>query len=498
MSASATDRERREPRWPLLLLITLGSAVRVPQLSHSLFESHSFRQTQTAFVIREYARHGIDLLTTPLPIFGASANVPMEMPIFQGVAALVVRLGVSPEMAGRLLGLIGFQVTCLLLWVLVRRWFAGGPATVSVALMQFLPFGLAWGASSLIDFTSVALGIGMVVCLDSYVRSGGTVQLLVGACSAWICALVKVTTALPWCVLLLFAFAFAFTSVPGGRKPLSRVVTALAFGPGVAVLAAAVWTRFADDIKKGQAATQFLTSDELAAWNFGDISLRTSASSYFDLGVHALSEVAGPVGLGLLVAVGGALAGSGSRWHRWGLIASVASAPAVFFNLYAVHSYYWIAVFPMLCALTALGVVKAAERLSPPASNRSGVAALLTGVLVVSAAAIPSGSSEVLQLLRSPSTPNLSVRLSAGTQPDEQVLVIGCDWDPTLLYGADRHGFMVRNTSPAALPPVESIPNYRHLISCDSALDPDDYLPDGWRAAPTSDPALYSIERVSP
>ncbi|GAA2490370.1 hypothetical protein GCM10009858_30520 [Terrabacter carboxydivorans] len=472
----------------------MGSAVRVPQLSHSLFEPHAFRQTQTAFVIREYARHGVDLLTTPLPVFGAGADVPMEMPIFQGTAALIAGLGVSAETAGRILGLVGFQVTCVLLWVLVRRWFDAGTATVSVALMQFLPFGLAWGASSLIDFSSVAFALGMLVCLDSYVRTGRAGQLLLGAGSAWICALVKVTTALPWCVLLLFAFA----SVRDVRRPLARMGTALALGPGIAVIAAALWTRFADDVKRGQPATHFLTSGELAAWNFGDLARRTSEYSYSGLGFHAFLEVGGPLGVGVVVAAVGALAGLGSRWHRWGLLASAASAPTVFFNLYVVHSYYWIAVFPMFCTLVALSIVKAAGRLSSSASGRARLAALTTGLMIVAAGAAPIGSFEVFQFLRSPSTPELSVRLAAITRPDEQVLVIGCDWDPTLLYGADRSGFMIRNTTPAALPPPGSIPGYSHLVSCDDTLHPDDYLPEGWRAAPTSDPALYTVERIAP
>ncbi|KRF45528.1 hypothetical protein ASH01_06800 [Terrabacter sp. Soil811] len=468
--------------------------MRIPQLGHSLFEAHSFRQTQTAFVIREYMRHGTDLLTTPLPVFGASANVPMEMPLFQGLAAQIARVGISAEMAGRILGLIGFQVAAVLLWVLVRRWFATTAATLAVALMQFLPFGLAWGASSLIDFSSVALGLGMVVSLDGYVRRGGAVGLALGAGSAWICALVKVTTAFPWCVLLLFAFA----AVRGTRRPLGRIVTALALGPGVAVLVAGLWTRFADNVKGGQPATRFLTSDELAVWNFGDVSMRTSGSSYSSLGLHAFLEVGGPLGVGVLVAVFGALADRGSGWHRWGLVTATASGPIVFFNLYAVHSYYWIAVFPMVCALMALGIVTAAERLPTPATGKARLTALLAGLMVVSAIAIPLGSSEALQFARSPSTPDLSARLAAMTHPDEQVLVIGCDWDPTLLYGADRHGFMIRDGLASSRPSAASITNYRYLLSCDDALKPEDYLPAGWRASRTADPAMYSIEPVTP
>lgn len=149
----------------VIAIIFLGTMVRVPQLGHLLYESHSFRQTQTAMVVRQYSRNGIDLFSTPLPVFGAGADVPFELPLFQAGAALLSHTGLSVEASTRLLGLMFFQISALLLWVLVRRWHSVRAAHVALALMQFLPFALAWGAAALIEFMAVAAGLAMVVAL---------------------------------------------------------------------------------------------------------------------------------------------------------------------------------------------------------------------------------------------------------------------------------------------------------------------------------------------
>src|SRR5450631_4829333 len=117
----ASEKPRIVTWWLLSTLLGIGTLIRIPQLHHSLYESsqpdlgYSFRQTQTAFVIQKYATDGIDLLSTPLPLFGRSSNVPMEFPLFQALGSLIVNMGVRPDEAARVLALVSFQATGWLL-----------------------------------------------------------------------------------------------------------------------------------------------------------------------------------------------------------------------------------------------------------------------------------------------------------------------------------------------------------------------------------------------
>jgi len=338
---------------------------------------------------------------------------------------------------------------------------------------------------------AVGLGLGMVLALDTYLRKGSPRHLVLGAVAAWLCALVKITTLVPWSVLLVFAAL----SLPRTRRGITRSAAAAVLGPGVGLLLATLWSRYADSVKSHEAATRFLTSSELADWNFGSVAIRLSATSNQAMAYHALVEVGGPLGLGLITAAVGARVGVGSPWHRGGLAMTFISGPLVLFNLYAVHSYYWVAVLPALAALAALGIVALVDRLARGASRPARVAAMLTGVFIMVAVAVPGGPGEVAQFAHPNSPPGLSARVAAQTAPDEQLLVVGCDWDPTLLYAADRTGFMIRNTSKEAEPSQRSMSSYRHLVSCNASIDPSGYLPEGWRAVATADNLIYLVVR---
>jgi hypothetical protein len=47
--------------------------------------------------------------------------------------------------------------------------------------------------------------------------------------------------------------------------------------------------------------------------------------------------------------------------------------------------------------------------------------------------------------VRTPVTDPGSERIRAATNANDLILVVGCDWNPTTLYFADRRGLMLRN-----------------------------------------------------
>ena len=237
--------------------------MRIPQLSHSLPENYRSRQTQTAYVIQKYASDGIDLLSTPLPVFGRDSNVPLEFPLFQALGALLVHTGLSPETAARLLALISFQVVGVMLSIIVFRWHGMTVAVAALALFEFLPFGLYWGTASLIDFFSVALALTMVYFLDRRFNGGSTLTLLAGSLAAVLAFLVKPTTAPSWSLLLLAAAAMVVYRI-GWRGCWKRMAVGFAVGPGLGLIAATIWTAYADAVKRGKPLTEFLVSSALS------------------------------------------------------------------------------------------------------------------------------------------------------------------------------------------------------------------------------------------
>lgn len=475
-------------------IIGLGTVARIPQLFHTLNEAYSFRQTQTAFTVREYAENGIDLLTTPLPVFGPDATVPMEFPLFQGIASLFASAGMPADMASRTLGLIFFQVAAVLLALLLLRWHGRAVAVVGVALFEFLPYGLLWGASSLIDFMSVALALLMVLGLDHWFNGGRVWWLVAASVGAIAGFLVKVTTVPSWGFLVLVSLILVIAK-HGWAKSWRRIIVGLAVSPGLGFAAALAWTFYADRVKLGLELTSYLTSSNLRTWNFGSLTQRFDPESYQVILERIAQEMAGFGLAGLLIAAIATI--FQQRWQdrltTLGWIAVAVSGPLVFLNLYIVHSYYLIAVYPAIVAAMAIGGVWLMRRLPVRGWQRTAVAVLGILVLFVSTATSQLGRNDIAQWAIGQGTPALSNFLIAETEPDDLIILTGCNWDPSFLFYAHRDGVMFWIGDPQTFWVDHDIADYTWLYSCDGDDNLPEYLPAGWSLERQENPNFYRV-----
>ncbi len=467
--------------------------MRIPQLAHSLAEAYSFRQTQTAFTVREYAENGINLLTSPVPVFGPHSSVPMEFPLFQAIASLFASAGMPADMAARTLGLISFQAAAVLLALLLLRWHGRAVAVVGVALFEFLPFGLLCGASSLIDFMSVALSLLMVLGLDHWFNRGSVWWLVAGSLGAIVGFLVKVTTVPSWGFLVLVSLILVIRQF-GWAKSWKRIVVGLAVGPGLGFVGAIAWTLYADRVKAGMEITTFVTSSSLRSWNFGTLTQRFDPETYRVILDRIAQEIAGFGLIGLLVAVVAVIFQSRvqDRITTLGWIAVAVSGPLVFLNLYFVHSYYLIAIYPALVAAIAIGGVWALRRITVARWQQRALAAGVIGLLFVATATSPLGRSDVAQFAVGQGTPALSNLLKDQTEPDDLIILIGCDWDPTFLFYAERSGVMFRQADSQHFWDDHDIADYDYLFSCNGS-DGQAYLPDGWTLDALENAQFYRV-----
>jgi hypothetical protein len=490
---------RRQLVWLIGALIGFGTLVRIPQLFHNLAESYAFRQAQTAFTVREYAEHGINLFTTPLPVFGPHASVPMEFPLFQGIAALLNQVGLSTDLSARIVGLVSFQIVAVLLAVLLVRWNGRAVAVVAVALLEFLPFGLLWGSASLIDFFAVALALTMVVALDRWFSGGSGWWLALGSIAAILGFLVKVTTIPSWCFLLVAAAIFVIRA-NGWRASWRRLSSGFLLGPAAGLGFAIIWTSYADSVKRTQDLTLFLTSPALRNWNFGTLHQRVDPQNYLTILTRISQEIAGPVLVTLLLGVIAAVYLKSQRAQiatlAW--IAVAVSAPLLFFNLYVVHTYYLIAIYPALVAIIAIGGVWAVRLIPGSAVQRRLVGILAIGLLLFSTVISDGGRGDVAQFAQPQLRPALSSLLLDQTEPDDLIVIVGCDWDPVFLYYADRKGVMFRDADSGTFWTTNKVTDYKYLYNCRADLKPNIYLPSGYFADPTDSPNFYRIEHATP
>jgi hypothetical protein len=167
----------------------------------------------------------------------------------------------------------------------------------------------------------------------------------------------------------------------------------------------------------------------------------------------------------------------------------------VFINLYYVHSYYLIAVYPAIVAAIAIGGVWLLRLLPFSGWQQRAVAATAVLLLVVSTATSELGRNDVGQWATNQPTPALSNFLLAETQPDDLIILAGCNWDPSFLFYAHRDGVMFWVGDPQVFWQDHDIADYQWLYSCDGLATAQDYLPDGWALEKQENGQFYEVVR---
>jgi hypothetical protein len=474
----------------LQAVVVIGGVwLRWPSMSYALTEAHAFRQAQTTLMIREYMSGGLFQLS-PLPVFGPPWQVPMEFPLFQWLAALGGNLiGASPQIAGRLTALVFFEISAVLVAYLAYRWFSPAASVAAMLLFQFLPFGYQWGNAPLIEFLATAGALGAVVCVERWRQRPGTLWVVLATAAFLVTFLVKPTTAVAWIPVYL-ALSVEWRGRGFARANLHRWPLAVPLVVGV--IGAAVWTRIADAVKSDNIYSAFLTSANLADWNYGTLDQRLDAQKWQMILGYSEAIVGSLLVLVLLLIA--ALMVWPQRAVVVGLALSLPVAALVFFNLYYMHTYYQSAVFPALVLVMAAGIA-ALVRLAPtPAAKWSVAGVALVAVLAV-AWISPEGQGISHRTVNGLYEFPLAGEIAATVPEGSGVVVVGCDWDPTYFYLSGRRGLMIRPEAMDVPVPAEWLgSDLQYVALCDPSVDTSGLFPAGTPFDKVSD-NVYRLAR---
>ena len=433
----------------VLVILLLGTLLRLPHFFIPIWaertEFHPFRQTQTLMMVREILRNGVDFSST-LPLFGPPWLLPMEFPTYQNLAALVgMGLGLDDVTASRLTTLITFQASAVILVVVTKHIAGRLAALVSLSVWEFTQLLWSWSASPTIEFLAVLFVLlGMWVLLMA-VRQPRRWSLLLLATGLWSLAfLTKFTTALVWMPFLLGVMWFALGGV---RQHLTTWIATVA-PVGIGGLVGGLYVRYGDSVKASSPFTDFLTSGNLATWNFGTVEQRLDSHAWERVMTHAN----GIVGLSVIfVILSLVFVAWGPRKQAvlvgTGLV-SVLGAIALFFNLYVIHNYYLIAVAPIMVIIIGVMCQQLAGFLKTRLSLSAvyGVLGLVLAAIVVLSWTLSEGRQALEKFVYLEWRYGQSQEIVLATKPTDGVAVVGCSWSPEILYFADRRGLMLHDS----------------------------------------------------
>ena len=118
-------------------------------------------------------------------------------------------------------------------------------------------------------------------------------------------------------------------------------------------------------------------------------------------------------------------------------------APLVLTPLYSTQNYYPAAISPVVAMVVGLGVAWAwANRRRPPRSLRDGSRGGAVG-RDASAHAATIGRRATSRVVDRDGSLAAAAFVRERTAPDDWVVISGRGWDPTILYYANRRGYML-------------------------------------------------------
>ncbi len=355
------DRDLR-----ILLALIVGAAFALHLGSAAA--GHSFYRDIHLGTALEYAKGSVDLFSPVIVGFNANGMpTPQELPLWQALAGLVMKIG------GGWFGwanLVSLLIFCSSLWPvfrLARRFLRDDRAAWWVVVFfASQPLIVVHAGLASTDILCLAFAVWFLDCATSALDSGAARSWIAAAVTGALCAVSKAP------FFLAAGLALFLLLVVEHRRSSSR----WAGLAGVGIFGAAafgLWTRHADSCL---AAAEFPYLDlrvsenpYMAEWYFGTLEKRLDPAIYLKSGWRFMSAIAGSFALVALPLLGLCMRGAKFAWVL--LLAGVLTT-MVFFNLVTIHRHYYLIFSPGMAIAAGLG----AFRLEALWRARAGAAGL--------------------------------------------------------------------------------------------------------------------------
>ncbi len=336
------------------LIIVLGIAVRLYRIDGPFSDYHQYRQFDTAALARNLAEDSLNVFYPQVDWRGNSAGyVEVEFQAYTWMVAALYRVFGVHEWLARLLNILFYACTALLLHHLTRVVFGRTAALFAAGFYSILPLAYFVSHTFQPDTFMVLCTLAGIYYFWMWTEEGSLKWLAVSALAIAISALIK-----PFCLYVAIPLLYLCWRKFGWRFLAKPVLWVYA----VAVaLPMAFWFIHAYHLWTVYGNTFGIFGGRLRGAYLGGNTPR--GPLLHNLATRLLWIIATPVGL-LLLLVGFCVKPPSRNYvfHWWalGFLATVPMLPAG----QSAHNYYQLPLVLIVAPAMAYGLVKLADRLS--------------------------------------------------------------------------------------------------------------------------------------
>ena len=335
----------------LVLILVLGFVLRLYKINNPVADWHSWRQADTSAVTRNFVQEGIDLLHPQFDDLSSVASGKpnpegyrfVEFPIYNAISTFWVKIiprVFTVEIGARFVSVFCSLVSCVLLFLIVKKYLGVRTALASALFFAVLPYNVYYSRVILPEPMMVMCSLGLIWFFDRWMEEK---KWLSGCMAVWFTAV----------GLLLKPFV-AFLFLPLVYLVLRKLGLKGVFSSSVllffcsSVLPFFFWRWWTGHFPEGIPAYLWLLNQD---------KIRFKGAWFWWLFAKRLGElILGfwglvPFGLGLILAPNEK---EGWFFHLWFL------AILLYFLVFATgnvrHDYYQIISIPIICVFLAKGV----------------------------------------------------------------------------------------------------------------------------------------------
>ena len=417
---------------------------------------YNFRTSETAIVIQDFFRNGFSLLHSNIPVYGKPWTLVFEFPLYQAIIYFFMKIIHSDniDLCGRLISIVIYYSGLAELIRIVKKMINDNAAYIVGLVYTISFFNLYWSRAILIDYLSVLLSLAYLYYFYLLIKDQiSLARYFVGIGVGIAGYLTKATTMF---VVVFFIMFFTIdneivllkgeceANIKCGIKNYfaKNKIRLLKFFPlaMIPVIFGYLWTRYADKMKAMSRYTEWLTSKNLSAWNYGTLAQKLTAKNWLLIWDRYIPLCGSVLLFSIIIVV--YLLFTEKKHIKIVVISWLSQFMTIFllFNLYYQHFYYYIAISPFVYLSLGIMIYEIIESIT--IKKKTTVALIVIGMMLLQVNQY--NNYEYVDGILHVDTKNNSIGklLERITADDELIVITDEEWNPDTLYAANRRGFM--------------------------------------------------------
>lgn len=427
------------------LILLLALIIRTYHITYPLNDMHSFRQTQTAGLIRDFYRDGINLLYPRMITLGDPGYVILEFPLYQALASLLYRFLTPDIIWARLLSISFGLLSVLFVYRITLKFKDEKTAIFASLFFAFAPLTIFYNRVPMPDSLTILLSLVMLDFLIEGINNKNTLLLILGIFAGCL----GITMKSPYVAPLYLPIAYLTYKQERRLKSLLNIRFLSSFFIPCAVMI--MWQRHANSVNELYFNTNDYPFKDLYSfvvvkvhpfneWYFGNIAQRLDLKNYLLILKRIFLEIL--CGVGIFFLILGFWADIRKRvgifFYIW--LFSILCSIMIIFKLNIFHNFYQLPLVPILSILCGAGAAYFVDLLRNKKIALAVASILMSLYLLMSCLIVVKFFRESNNLLEVGQFIDGSIEKSAMiavSQPGDDL------WTPVLMYYSDRHGFDV-------------------------------------------------------